>query len=298
MSQELIVKTVKESDGFIREEFEVLRNRKSVKNGYYKRFYNDGKVNINATFLDNKLNGKWESLHPEGIVAAAGGYVSDQMSGEWEYHDADGSLCVKGSYTDDRENGTWEYYRPGNFRMIVHYSSGVPDGNWEFFHDNQPVARCRLIDGKYGPETFSLSADSLMSAFDTVYIAPDEPALFYMLRFSKKERPRDPTPGEPRFYKGMPAVKSYLAEYVTLPLSLFPTGNNPPLIKKTCYAQITISRSGIVEKVEILRSFSADLDRELTDTILKMPVWMPAINRGIPVRSVITVPFTFESFVI
>lgn len=298
VSQELTVITTERSDGTIWEQFEVLKKRKTIKSGFYKRFYPDGQVNLNANYQDNLLNGLFESKHPNGHFAASGNYMAGKKSGDWIYSDAEGTVTVKGTFKEDLEEGIWSINNPEGYHITANYQAGKLNGSWELNLNDQLLATSNFEDGLPRAGSLKLATDSVYRYLDSLYVAPEINAFFLLLKFSDQVRINGPMPDEPRFFCGNQAVRDYLSDYVKLPLSVFQANNGSGVPKKTCYVQIIVSQFGTIEKVSILNSFSKDLDREIIQSIREMPLWIPAINRNIPVRSILTIPYSFQSFIV
>jgi len=296
-AQELILVNMERSDGSIGEQFEVLKKRKSIKNGIYRRFYQDGQVNLHANYLNNILNGPFESMHPNGHSAAAGLYLAGMKQGDWAYSDAQGIVTVKGAFKDDSEEGSWSYNGPDGYRITVNYQAGKLNGPWELRLNEQLLATCSFTDGLPDSGSLKLTTDSVYRYADSLYQIPETNPFFTLLKFSGYKF-NGRMPDEPRFVAGIQAVRDYLSDYVRLPRSVFQLCNDSGVPKMTCYVQITVSQFGTIEKVEILRSFSQDLDQVIIRAVKDMPLWIPAMNRKIPVRSVFSIPYSFQAFVI
>lgn len=297
-AQDLKVITVKRQDGTIAEQYEVLKKRRSVRSGFYKRFYFGGQVNVFANFRNNLPDGPFESLHPYGQTAVRGVFVNGMKSGIWTYHDADGSVAVQGTFTNDLEEGAWTYNSPGGFRVSATYQKGKRNGPWELRYQDQLLASCKFTDGVPDSESLQSPVDSSYRYADSLYMAPEVSPYFNLLKFSKKRIIKLVIPEEPRFVGGIPAVRDYLYDCVRVPASVYPIGMDSGYQKKTCYVKMIVSQFGTIENVEILRSFSEDLDHEIIQAIMEMPVCIPAINRNIPVRSSLTIPYSFETFMV
>jgi outer membrane biosynthesis protein TonB len=105
-------------------------------------------------------------------------------------------------------------------------------------------------------------------------------------------------PGEPRFISGLPAINQYLADFVIVPPSAYPAYNATGATRKSCFVQLTVSPFGTIDEVKILQGFSKALDQEIIRQVKKMPLWIPAINRDIPVSTIMTMKYTFQTLMV
>ncbi|MBT3241933.1 MAG: hypothetical protein HN352_02210 [Bacteroidetes bacterium] len=270
--QEQIWTTTEGQGGVLLEKFEVLKRKKHVKHGQYERYYRAGQTNIVANFTQGKLDGKWSSLHWNGKVAVKGTYRSGDQTGIWQYFDTDGTERVMANFYED--SILWTYYGPKHDSIRFVTIDGELHANWEYFNEE-----LRIVD----PES------------DSIYPVPQIDPVFIMTRYSAKQRIIGPVPNEPAFAIGIDAFNRYLKDYVNLPRSLFPSGRSGEGIKKTCYIQLTLNQIGDMEKLNIIRSFSKQLDKELKRVIEEMPLWFPALDNGRPVKTILTIPYTFQA---
>lgn len=293
-AQDLKVITEKRQDGTIAEQYEVLKKRQSVKSGFYKRYYFGGQVNVTANFSNNLPDGPFESLHQDGQTAVRGEFANGMKSGDWIYYDTDGRVAAEGSFSNDLEEGIWSFYCPGGYRVSATYQKGKRNGPWELLYNDERLASCTFTDGLPDGGSLRSPADSLYRYADSLYMAPEVGPNFNLLKFSKKRIIKLVIPEEPRFVGGIPALREYLYDCIRIPGSAFPKDLRYDYQKLTCYVKMIVSQFGTIENVEILRSFSKDLDDLIIQALMEMPAGIPAINRNVPVRSSLTIPFSFE----
>ena len=60
------------------------------------------------------------------------------------------------------------------------------------------------------------------------------------------------------------------------------------------YVKFVVEKDGSISDVEVVRSVHPLLDAEAVHVVKLMPKWKPAENRGMPVRSVYTLPLSFR----
>jgi hypothetical protein len=296
LSQELEVVTSKFMTGAVSEEYQI--NRKGKLDGYYKRFYPEGAVNVEATFSDNQPVGTFLSRHPNGHPAVTGTYREGRKEGRWTYSGPDSLMTISGNFKNDLREGIWTYRHPDGYQIEVNYRSDKPDGSWKLLAGDTLLASCNFTDGKPDRKSMALLSDSVYLYEDSLYRAPDHSALFALLNFSDRKLFITPIPGEQRFLSGLAAINTYLNDFVKIPPSAYPSFNSSGNTRNTCYVQMTVSPFGTIDEVKVLQGFSRALDKEIIREVMKMPLWIPAINRNIPVPSVLTVKYTFQTFIV
>jgi len=65
-------------------------------------------------------------------------------------------------------------------------------------------------------------------------------------------------------------------------------------ISGTVYVQFIVEKDGSISDVTVIRGIGGGCDEEAVRVITKMPNWIPAKQKGIPVRSFYVIPITFE----
>ncbi len=293
-AQEVMWTRVQSPSGQLLEDFQVLKKKKKIRHGKYRKYYHSGQVNIIGNYSYGVLNGEWKSLHYDGGLAVSGAYLDGEWIGNWNYYDLDSTLCVVGNYENNKRVGKWSFIGEDGFRVRLGYEAGLPNGVWEIINQDTLIATCSFLEGEVEEESFKIISPDSVLPEDTVYTVPEYPAVFFMLNYNNHHRTLGPDENEPMFAMGMEAFSRYLQDYVMLPKSVFPSRGQIGKPKSTCYLQVVINQVGVVEGVEVIRSFNKDLDKELKRIIMAMPMWVPAINEGIPVKSMITVPYTFN----
>ena len=94
----------------------------------------------------------------------------------------------------------------------------------------------------------------------------------------------------PGYPGGDQALFSFISSNMTYPDSAKFNG-----ISGTCYITFTINTDGNVSNVRILRGVAGcpECDLEALRVILSMPKWLPAKNKGRPVRVQYSLPIKF-----
>jgi len=64
-------------------------------------------------------------------------------------------------------------------------------------------------------------------------------------------------------------------------------------ISGTVYVQFVVEKDGSISDVKVVRGIGGGCDEEAVRVITKMPNWIPAKQKGIPVRFFYVIPFAF-----
>jgi protein TonB len=64
-------------------------------------------------------------------------------------------------------------------------------------------------------------------------------------------------------------------------------------ISGTVYVQFVVEKDGSISDVKVVRGIGGGCDEEAVRVITKMPNWIPAKQKGIPVRFFYVIPITF-----
>lgn len=105
----------------------------------------------------------------------------------------------------------------------------------------------------------------------------------------KDNEPIFTTVEEPAKYPGGDeALKKFIDENIE-----YPTQAIKDNISGTVFVQIIIEKDGSISDVKVLRGIGGGCDEEAVRVITKMPNWIPAKQKGIPVRFFYVIPITF-----
>lgn len=105
----------------------------------------------------------------------------------------------------------------------------------------------------------------------------------------KDNEPIFTTVEEPAKYPGGDeTLKKFIDENIE-----YPTQAIKDNISGTVFVQIIIEKDGSISDVKVLRGIGGGCDEEAVRVISKMPNWIPAKQKGIPVRSFYIIPIIF-----
>jgi antitoxin component YwqK of YwqJK toxin-antitoxin module len=181
-------------DGTIKRSF-IFRNgiligegivtEKGERDGFWKEYYNDGRLKSEGKYNKDIREGQWIYYHQNGLKEQEGTYREGKPEGEWTWYypsgdllrtesyynglpdgimteyDLDGSVITRGEYIEGKEEGQW-YYRAGDSEAEGMYSGGLRNGLWKYFdlpsgYGKQKVLRFEgrfIEDNPHGKHTY------------------------------------------------------------------------------------------------------------------------------------------------
>jgi len=139
------------------------------RNGNWKDFYSDGKVQGEGQYSNNRKSGAWKYYNKDGKIQQTGSYNAGRPDGVWRWYyeneqllreeeyylgqrdgmqteySETGEIIVQGSYTDGEKNGDWKY-KHGDFTEEGKYIIGLKDGVWRIsYPDGKPFFRGSFV---------------------------------------------------------------------------------------------------------------------------------------------------------
>ena len=144
---------IKNDSGKVTESYEV--NKEGEKHGKYTAFYDDGKINEEATYINGVLTGKRIIYHPNGKVEIEETYDDKGvMNGPYKSYFESGVLELEKEYKDNMILGAIKVYYPsGSIKEEVSMENNTENGPFTEYHENGKVhwkGTYRNGDNKYG----------------------------------------------------------------------------------------------------------------------------------------------------
>jgi antitoxin component YwqK of YwqJK toxin-antitoxin module len=125
----------------------------TVKNGYNKFYYENGKISSEGTMRDNKPDGYWKNYYDNGKIKIEGNRKNFLLDSLWKFYDSKGKITKSITYKEGKKNGTSiiydtlqkpvtienfvndikqgllrTFYKTGKTKSIIPYDKGKPDG--------------------------------------------------------------------------------------------------------------------------------------------------------------------------
>jgi uncharacterized protein len=163
---------------------EGIVTEKGERDGFWKEYFDDGKLRAQGKFKKDMKEGLWTYYHPNGNVEQEGTYFNGKPEGEWRWYypdgqtlreenyfngledgdmteyDEEGNVLTKGKYIEGKEDGDW-YYRSGDNETEGSYTDGMRTGMWHYY-DLAPMGKQKTLrfegrfieDNPHGKHTY------------------------------------------------------------------------------------------------------------------------------------------------
>ncbi len=108
-----------------------------VRNGKFSYFYQNGKLQSESFYTNDKLNGKSAGWYQNGTLQYEYNYINGFYDGKWiVYHD-NGKTFNTGMYVNGKATGTWyHYYANGKKWKETIWKDGKRDGRCQAWYEN------------------------------------------------------------------------------------------------------------------------------------------------------------------
>ncbi|MBK7711213.1 MAG: hypothetical protein IPJ37_09885 [Bacteroidales bacterium] len=149
--------------------------RNKIPVGIHRDYGKDGKVTNAYVYNDNGLlisegivdesgnrNGKWKDFFPNGKVQAEGQFNDNRRTGVWKFYNASGKVEQTGSYNNGRPDGIWKWYYDNNAVLREEeYFQGKRDGSFvEYSINGEIISQGQYSDGEKNGEWKYKSGDN------------------------------------------------------------------------------------------------------------------------------------------
>jgi len=152
---------------------EGIVTEKGERDGYWKEYYNDGKLRAEGKYNKDAREGAWKFYYESGATEQEGMYVNSKPEGDWRWYYPEGETMREESYYNGLLDGLMtEYDEAGNVITKGQYIEGKEDGAW-YYH-------------LPGSETEGTYSEGMRNGLWKVYDLPDKPGDEKVLRFEGK----------------------------------------------------------------------------------------------------------------
>ena len=111
-----------------------------------------GKVynkNIEYDVVKGKKNGEYRLYHENGKLEIEGQIENNKNTGLWKYYYSNGKVESKGHFKNDLAEGEWTWYYPsGRLKETAEFKNGERDGIAVIYNENGEVIEKRISEGK------------------------------------------------------------------------------------------------------------------------------------------------------
>ncbi|MDP1623811.1 MAG: toxin-antitoxin system YwqK family antitoxin [Bacteroidales bacterium] len=101
------------------------------KNGLYRQYYDNGKIQEESMYQDDMKNGRSVWQNKNGQLIAEYNYSNNNFDGLQKTYYENDSIQSINNYKDNKLSGeSREYYRNGKMKISGKFLNGQKDGNW------------------------------------------------------------------------------------------------------------------------------------------------------------------------
>lgn len=237
--------------------------------GFCTTTYSDGVLKTKTTYLNGVKHGAYEEYYHFGKLGAKGSYENGQLAGTFERYSPTGSVTLRATI-DQTGNGEFTKY---NFKGTVSTFGKFEDwrkaGVWKNYN----------YKGKVRNKT----------TYNTSNSTSVDSTLIEEYGFGKEpEGIVDFPTYESDFVGGPEALSQYVSTHVE-----YPEEAARQDITGKVYVSFIINTDGSISDAKVVRNVHPLLDKEALRLVNSMPLWTPAIEGGMHVRSRARFPITF-----
>lgn len=88
-------------------EYDVING---IKNGEFRLYYENGKLEIKGNINNNLNEGRWQYFYESGQVESEGDFVNNLPYGLWKWYYRSGNLREEGKFLKGERIGEWKQY--------------------------------------------------------------------------------------------------------------------------------------------------------------------------------------------
>jgi len=105
--------------------------------GYNEKFYSNGEYNIKANFKNGKLDGEWAKFNYSGVISEKTNYKDGKIEGVYYDYFPQGQLNAETEYSSGKKNGVFKrYYEDGSIDLIANFTNDEANGKYSEYYVN------------------------------------------------------------------------------------------------------------------------------------------------------------------
>ena len=114
-----------------------IDTKTKMKEGLFKRYFENGQLMEEATYLKDVLNGERKIFSPEGNLLSVENYQNGSYEGKFIAYAVDGHVEQEGQYTNNEMSGEWKTYYPGGqLKESVTFANNLENGPFKEYFPN------------------------------------------------------------------------------------------------------------------------------------------------------------------
>lgn len=134
-----VVNNNKEGKFKLLDKYENISGELEFKNNEFnglQKYYKDGKITEEKTFVNGKLEGKRITYYPMGNISAEENYKNGKLEGKTiTYYINGGKSCEYNLVNDELDGKSVCYFYDGTVKKEIYYSNGKADGKFMYYNE-------------------------------------------------------------------------------------------------------------------------------------------------------------------
>lgn len=146
---------------------EGIVTEKGERDGYWKEYFDDGRLRAEGLYDKDKKSGTWKYFYPSGAMEQQGSYRDGKPEGTWKWfyesgrlireesyfngiadgvmteYDEEGRIITSGKFIEGRQEGEWTYTVAGTL-VKGSYAGGMRNGLWQIY-DLAPMGQENVL---------------------------------------------------------------------------------------------------------------------------------------------------------
>lgn len=121
----------------LKEEYQVLANKKNILNGFYNAYFQNGNRKVEGLYVNNLPEGVWKYFYENGKMKSSGFYKNGVSDSKWTYFYESGLPKMKGKLVNDKKDSLWTFYYENGFPQSEgYYENDTAIAEWKYFYDD------------------------------------------------------------------------------------------------------------------------------------------------------------------
>ena len=148
--EKIKVKKTSYPDGKPKEEWEITQDQygQEIKDGYYKAWYQNGKLHHEISYMDDKKHGIQKTYFENGQMEWEENYLFGKLSGKRKNWTTEGKLILEVEYVEGKKHGTHIRYREdGKIHHEIKFKHNIKHGSHKIYDENGKIEQTNWFDG-------------------------------------------------------------------------------------------------------------------------------------------------------
>lgn len=140
-----------EAETRIKETFMVMEGDKSILDGKYISYYQNGNIKSEGFYRNNEPTGYWSYNYESGKLKMRGQLRGNSNYGLWKYFYENGQVSMEGNIFNGKREGEWRfYYESGIKKSRGNFKNNEKTGIWNHFYEDGTLKAQAFYEGDTG----------------------------------------------------------------------------------------------------------------------------------------------------